>query len=105
VTEARYTYAVRPGECWLAQFDGRACEGRMDPAHLVSKQALKRAKCEVDLWDETVWVPACRFHHGQFDNHRLTVPREALPASLIALCERIELDWWIDRRYPQAAAA
>lgn len=102
-----YTFACLNRECWLAPFDDRVSEGRMDPAHLIPKQTLKKAKVEVDLWDERLWVPACRFHHGQFDNYRLTVPPESLPESLIALCEELGLDWYLSRRFgvPEREAA
>lgn len=100
-----YTYACLGRTCWLAQFDDRACEGRMDPAHLIPKQTLKKARCEVDLWDERLWVPACRFHHGQWDNHRFVVPRESLPVDFVGLVGELGLDWYLDRRFPATAEA
>jgi hypothetical protein len=84
--------------CWLAQFSSKPCDGRMDPAHLLSKQLLRRKGIEW-AWDVRFWVPACRYHHGQFDNYRLTVPRESIPASLESLCEELGLVHALDRRY------
>jgi hypothetical protein len=93
--------------CWLAQFSDKPCEGRMDAAHLLSKQWLKKATypLEVSIWDGRFWLPACRYHHAQFDNYRLKVPRESIPAPLESLCEELGLTWALDRRYGTLEAA
>src|SRR5438034_9821977 len=91
--------------CWLARFSDKPCQGRMDPVHLISKQVLKRKFGGVfDVWDHRIVVRACRYHHGQMDNYRLSVPREALPEALEAMCAELGVGWWLDRRYgPQTA--
>lgn len=89
--------------CWLRSFTPpakeRACEGRMDRAHLVTCQLLRREGHEVLIPDERTWVPACRLHHTWFDNYVLSVPPTALPQAFLELMEEIRLDWWVDRRY------
>lgn len=93
--------------CWLKQFSTkeRACEGRMDHAHLIDKAVLKREGFSHLCGDERTWVPACRWHHTQFDRRLgVTVPREALPLELLKLVEEIGLMWWIDRRYGESQA-
>jgi hypothetical protein len=109
--EAIYEYACIEGEpatCWLRQFDAlnRECSGRMDRAHLIEKQRLRK-EGHADLIDDPrTWVPACRLHHFSWDAYRgVTVPREALPEPLVALCDELGLLWWIDRRYPERSAA
>jgi hypothetical protein len=91
--------------CWLRQFSvkERACEGRMDRAHLIAQQVLRREGHPEACQDRRSWVPACRWHHSQFDNYRgVVVPREMLPAGFLELCEEIGLSWWVDRRYGPA---
>jgi hypothetical protein len=104
--EAIYAYACNfdgvEAACWLKQFSTKekACEGRMDHAHLIDKAVLKREGFAHLCGDERTWVPACRWHHTQFDRRLgVTVPREALPPELLKLVEEIGLMWWIDRRY------
>jgi hypothetical protein len=104
--EAIYEFACNfegvEAACWLKQFSTKekACEGRMDHAHLIDKAVLKREGFSHLCGDERTWVPACRWHHTQFDRRLgVTVPREALPAELLKLVEEIGLMWWIDRRY------
>lgn len=105
--EAIYRYACvdfegEPATCWLKNFctKERACEGRMDHAHLIDKAVLKREGFPELCGDERTWVPSCRWHHTQFDRRLgVIVPREALPVALVSLCEEIGLDWWLDRRY------
>lgn len=107
--EAIYEYACNfegvEAACWLKQFSTKekACEGRMDHAHLIDKAVLKREGFSHLCGDERTWVPACRWHHTQFDRRLgVVVPREALPAGLLKLVEEIGLTWWIDRRYGES---
>ncbi len=89
-------------KCFFARFDDRKrpCEGRTDPCHLISKQALKK---ELDgralLWDLRFLVEGCRLHHGEFDAYKLSVPRESLPRDLVSLCDELGLTHLLDRRY------
>ena len=103
-----YEYACNyDGErvpCWLAQFTDTDCQGRMDRIHLVPKQVLKRAGIE-DVWDERWWQPGCRWHHGQFDNYRLVVPRPALPWQVEHFAATHGLTWYMERRYGPVEAA
>lgn len=110
--EATYTYAMElegvSVRCWLAQFSSkeRACYGRMDRAHLIEKQTLKREKLHHLLSDPRVWVPACRFHHTKFDGFTgVSVPREALSFELEELARENGLGWYLDRRYGALEAA
>ncbi len=90
--------AVR--RCFFAPFDerNRPCEGPEDAAHLLSKQWLKRAGVE-DVWDTRLWVSSCRRHHAAFDQHQITVPRQSLPAGLLAASDEFGLGHLLDRRY------
>lgn len=104
--EAIYTYGFgidgEAATCFLAQFDPKhhPCTGRMDHAHLIPRQLLRKEDRRDLIPDARTWVPACRFHHVELDNYRgLIVPREALPPELEKLCEEIGLDWFLTRRY------
>lgn len=113
--------SVSEPACWLAAFSREPCDGRLEQAHLVPKQIIRRevwnrvhhAK-EPDealaprlpptardlLWDERTWVPACYRHHTMLDVARtLTVPRGALPPGLTEFCAEFGLTWWLDREY------
>ena len=91
------------GLCFLAQFSDRPCEGRLRAVHLIDKQVLRREGH--DPWDDRSWVWACggivglSGHHGQFDQHRLIVPRESLPQAVEVLAAEVGLLAWLDRRY------
>ena len=86
--------------CWLAQFSSKPCDGPEDFAHLIDKQTLKKGVADLSfVWDERFYRPACRFHHANFDNRRLTVPRSAIPQSTEELARELGLTWWLDRRY------
>jgi hypothetical protein len=89
--------------CWLREFSPpskeRGCEGRLDRAHLVTKQLLKREGLSDFISDARAWVPACRRHHTMFDSYNLTVPRERLPEPFLTLMADLDLSWWVDRRY------
>lgn len=93
--------------CWLQQFsDKPTCAGRMDRAHLVTRQLLRREGHDALIPDERTWMPACRFHHGQFDNYRgVVIPRERLPEAFLSLMDDLGLLWWVDRRYGRENAA
>lgn len=73
-------------DCWVdtANIIGRGpCGGRLDPAHLIPKQLIRREGYERLAWDQRVWVPICRRHHAALDTARtLRIPREKLPASV-----------------------
>lgn len=89
--------------CWLAPFSDKPCDGRLRVVHLVPKQTLKREGG--DPWDVRSYVYACggimglSGHHGELDGYQLTVPREALPEAVEALCAELGISWWLDRRF------
>lgn len=81
--------------CALAQFSDTPCrhraDGQPDRAHLIKQQRLKRAlksrglsKAEIQaiVWDERIWVWACRKHHSDFDELRLVLLESDYPASV-----------------------
>lgn len=94
--------------CWLAQFSDASCDGRMDRAHLISQQLMKRelrtspriVELAAILGDPRGWVPACRKHHGAFDVARtIRVPRSSLPVGVEDLALELGLEWWLEREY------
>lgn len=102
-----------PYGCWFARALGPAagaCDGELVKAHLVPKQAIRRERRDVDLWDRRLWVPACGGptgiggHHGAFDSRKLAVPPEKLPAGLRECLDEFELGWMIERYFGAAAA-
>lgn len=87
------------GFCFLARFSDKPCSGRMDKAHLLKQQTLRREHVE-DVWDPRVWVPACRSHHAAFDVARtIRIPRSDLPVGLERFAEAHGLAYWLEREY------
>lgn len=80
------------------------CFGRMDKAHYVPKQALKR-EAVADVWEPELWTPMCRLHHGQFDNYLIRITQADLPASTVDWFEAHGLLWMLDRYLPESEAA
>lgn len=89
-------------QCWLKPYDlkARPCAGRMDRAHLIPQQLLKREGHDDACGDPRSWIPACRLHHSNFDNRSgVIVPWSALPRSFIDLVTELGLMHWTERRY------
>ena len=101
---------VQRADCWLAQFaPAVACAGRMDRAHLVEQQRLRKEGQGELCPDPRTWRPACRRHHNLFDQYRpgIIVPIEAVPEDLVELLEDVGLGWAleVDRRYLRVPVA
>ena len=101
-------YAMSHGDCFLAAFSDVPCDGRMEKAHLVRQQTIRKAlrsKDDVEdaraiIWDPRVWRPACYRHHTMLDHARtLRIPREAIPAETVEYARELGLLWWVDRTY------
>jgi hypothetical protein len=58
-----------------------------------------RRSLEELLWDPRVGVPVRRWHHDQWENARLSVPRASLPAEVETFAEEVGLQWWIERSF------
>jgi hypothetical protein len=94
-------------DCWLARFNASVpCDGPMDKAHLLPKQRIKRQFAGSDpetlravIWHRSLWVPACRRHHGDFDNYVFRITREDLPEGLEYAAHVLGLGWSLDADY------
>lgn len=108
-------YAMSHGDCFLAQFSDVPCEGRMERAHLLRLQTLRRELRKLDLpadellallWSPAVWRPGCTLHHGLLDKaRRLRIPRDAIPADTEAFADTYGLAWWLAREYGERSVA
>lgn len=91
------------------------CWGRMDPAHLIPKNAIRRelkrwTRTEGIVWDPRVIVPVCRGHHANWDNCRITLAREELPKAVWEFATEYDpltptgraLTSRLERDYPEA---
>jgi hypothetical protein len=102
--------ALHPDRCWFWQLG--MCDGRIDRAHLLPKQRIKRLFRDRNpdalfamIWDSRVWIPACRKHHTMLDSKRLTIAREELPLTLWEYAAEHDLTWMVDADYQPRAAA
>lgn len=98
--------------CWLAWHgvmendqEMTGCEGRLIRVHLIPRQVIERAGG--DVLDPRSYVAACggimglSGHHGAFDSsRRLRIPRVELPETLVEFARTLDLEWWLDRTYP-----
>lgn len=99
--------------CWLRQFADDECGGRLEKAHLLRQQTIRRElknregieDLRAIIWDPRVWRPACNRHHTSFDAKRLRIPREAIPEDTERFAREWGLDWWLDRNYQRTEAA
>ena len=107
--ETLYTYGALPAEevvCFFAQFSSEPCSGRMERAHLVRAQTIRRevGRARAVIWCPAVWRHACFRHHWMFDQAKtLIVPRSAIPADTEQWAAEHGLTWWLDRTYREAA--
>jgi hypothetical protein len=109
--ETLYTFGCLPAEmpeCWLAQFmPSVSCDGRMERAHLIREQTIRRevSRSKLILWAPAVWRPACHRHHGELDQTKaLRIPRGAIPVETEQWAAGHGLAWWLDREYGEAMA-
>lgn len=109
--ETLYTFGCLPEEipaCFLAQFaPGVSCSGRMQKAHLIREQVIRRevSRAKAVLWHPAVWRPACVRHHSLLDQKRtLKIPRSAIPAETEAWAAANGLTYWLDKTYGERAA-
>lgn len=103
---ALYTYGFLPGEepeCWLKAFAPDVpCDGRMEAAHLIRAQLIRRevSRDRLIVWTPAVWRPACHRHHLLLDSARtLKIPRSALPPETEQWGADHGLTYWLDREY------
>lgn len=92
--------------------DAGPCDGRLIKAHLVKRQVLRRefdkptAKRLIASQDSWVWccggAVGLGGHHGRFDGHRLRIPRHCLPVAFVDMMTAVDMDWYVDRYYPDA---
>lgn len=106
---ALYTYGFLPGEtptCWLRQFSQMPCAGRLELAHLIRAQVIRKevSRDERIVWCSAVCRWACHAHHGQLDQAKtLRIPRSAIPAETEVWAAENGLEWWLTRVYGERA--
>lgn len=120
--EATYTFACdveqQVATCWLAQFAGTPCSGRIEKVHLLAKQVVRRevwlprytGRVETPenfpttlrelVWDRRIWRFGCHGHHTDLDcTKRLVLERSAIPASVEEFAREYGLTAKLDYAY------
>lgn len=116
--DAIYVYGSMPGEdpvCFLAEFSDTPCGGRMEKAHLIKQQVIRKEiwnqqvelremlgenGAGILLWDARVWRPACHTHHFHLDeSKRIRLTRQQLPASVEEYAAEYGISWWLEKTY------
>lgn len=78
---------------------------RVQGHHAVPKRVLKWYGLDASLWDIRNRVPVCRHDHESHETRARPIPRGLLPVSVFEFADEVGLGWYIDRHYPEAAAA
>lgn len=98
--------------CFLAAFDARPCDGRIEAAHWINRQRIRnslwargldRDLIELACWDTRLAVPACTHHHRRFDHHAtpaLVVPRQYVPVEVEQAAQEWGLQVALEQRSP-----
>ncbi|UTI65626.1 hypothetical protein NBH00_05295 [Paraconexibacter antarcticus] len=70
----------------------------MIPKQRIKRQFTGERKDLLDevIWHPSCWVPACRKHHGDFDNHVFRIPRSALPQGVEIFAEALGMAWSLE---------
>jgi hypothetical protein len=109
--EARHDFyraVLGRGPCWLNTITPHACDGPIDPCHLLSKQKLKRiakdrgydeAETLAMVWDERNGVPGCRAYHHRLDNGFMRVYYHQLPGFTHDFIFAYDLEWEMEQVY------
>lgn len=100
---AQFRFAVLHefgGRCILA--DLHECHGPLDPAHLISKQTLRKLGLpETVVYDYRNGVAACRKAHRRNDDGLERFPRELLPPSVEEFAKAHGLSYLLCKSYPK----
>jgi hypothetical protein len=93
-------------QCWFAGRGAGPCEGKLDKAHWIPKQRIKREFKHADqeqldelVWHPAVWSPMCRKHHSAFDAKMLRIRREDVPLQAERWAEMFGMTWSLDVDY------
>lgn len=67
--------------CYLRRLGYKTCNGRLDRAHLIPKQRMKKAGITDQdvIWDPRVWRWVCRAHHHALDMKFIHLTEDQYP--------------------------
>ena len=82
------------------------CEGPIQAAHLIPKQALRRRGFSPEvIWDPRNGIAACRRAHCRSDAGLERFPSSRLPVEAWAFAEEVGLGWMLEKLYLGKVAA
>ena len=95
---------TRPG-CQIHD-DPVDCEGPIQAAHLIPKQALRRRGFSPEvIWDPRNGIAACYCAHRRSDAGLERFPSSRLPVEAWAFAEEVGLGWMLEKLYLGKVAA
>lgn len=65
-----------------SSYDGTLAPQRRREDFASGGVAWEPVSMDLMIWDPRCWVPMCRRHHGDFDNHRFRIRRDELPVGV-----------------------
>ena len=71
--------------------------------HVISQQLLRRLHLEHELWNPDNGLALDEDHHRRHELAVERVPRDRLRPENLAFAERLDLMWWLEKRYPVGA--
>jgi hypothetical protein len=97
--------------CFFADWDVGPCDGQLVRAHLVKRQALRRAGHAEAITDPRSFVWCCGGpqgnggHHGKLDSGQLRVGIERLPLGFVELMRELSMTHYIVKFYGRPRSA
>jgi len=81
------------------------CEGNVQAAHLIPKQALRRRGLHEYVWDPRNGIGACERAHRRSDSGLERFPVEVIPESAWEFARELGLEWYLEKLYGERRAA
>jgi len=81
------------------------CDGPVQAAHLIPKQALRRRKFYEHVYDPRNGIGACYKAHRRSDAGIERFPAAYIPTGAWEFAEELGVDWMLERLYGERVAA
>lgn len=75
------------------------CEGPVQAAHIIPKQALRRRRLYEHVWDPRNGLGACYRAHTRSDAGLERFPAERIPEDAWEFARELGLDWMLEKLY------
>lgn len=94
----RFKLLVCRGGCQI-HADTMNCDGPVQAAHIISKQALKRHGHADKLWDVRNGIAACYRAHRRSDAALARFPATLFSSEFWEFADEVNLRWLVEKQY------